>query len=232
MISTGARKILAYLIIFLVIILAALANWRWPLYNFLGDKLLVRFVWLGIFFVLLDISFEIFGSILKELFMVREAMSFAKNLKKISKGFRTVAQVSLANNRKADFVIVGSSGIWLLEVKLGDGKLEFNGDDIIQDGATLKGLIGQLLEKSYSLNNNLNKRFGRDFSVTPVIVFSNHKINTDSIPKKIREVYISSGSNAVALIEDTDVQLIDQNTTEEIYNFLKNGLKTASKPSL
>jgi len=216
------RKITLYLALFLVIVSAGLVNWRWPIYTWFGDIPFVRFVWLGVFFLLLDLVFELFGKVFGQLKLVKETLGFGKGLKKISDGFKILNSVSLPNNVKADYIVIGSSGIWLIDVRSGNGRIEFSGDDLLQDGEYLKGLISGLLEKSYSLVDLLKKKFGRDFTVTPVISFSSPEAVFQAIPKQVRGVYISSGRDIVSLVENTDVQLIDKNTNEEIYKFLRN----------
>ena len=215
------KKLISQTVIFIVIIAIALANWQWPLYSWLGDTTVYRFVWLAIFFVLLDVVIEVILSSVKELRLMGGAMGFSRDIHKLSGAFHLLTKVSLPNNLKADFVAVGSSGVWLVDVKDGDGVIIFNGDDLAQNGVVLKGLLPKVLEKSYALAEFLKTKLNRDLRVAPVIAFSSPQANTDSVPKNVRGVYISSRKNITSVIENTDFQVIDKNTIEEVYKALK-----------
>lgn len=220
------KKLFYEILGLLIIISIALANWRWPLYDWLDDKVMYRFIWLGIFFILLDIFIEIIISSLKELNLIVESVNFSKDIHKLSKEFYLISKVSLPNSLLADYIAIGSSGIWLIEVKDNGGKIEFNGDDIIQGGTVLKGLTTKVLEKSYTLADFVKKNIKNgDVKVAPVIAFTSSKVNLDSVPKMIKGVYIISRQNTVSLIENTDFQLIDKNMAEEVFKILKNKSK-------
>ena len=163
---------------------------------------------------------EIIIGLFKEFQLMAETASFSRNLRKISNSFYVLTRVSLSNDLKADFVVVGSSGVWIINVKDDSGKVDFNGDDLVQDGVILKGLLTQVLEKSYSLADTL-KKSEHDIKVAPVIAFSSPEVDVTSLPKIVHGVYISSRQNIVSVIENTDFQLIDKNTIEEIPKLLK-----------
>ena len=67
----------------------------------------------------------------------------------------------------------------------------------------------------------LKEKLKRDFIVTPVVAFSSPKADLSSVPKTMRGVYASSRKDIVQLIENTDIQLVDQNSIDEIYKILK-----------
>jgi len=215
------KKLLGRLFIFLMVILGAVANWFWPLYAWIDDTSVYRFIWLGIFFLFLDIAIEMILQTLKQLRLVMEAVNYAKNIKKIADGFKVVPNFLLKNNLKADYVVVGSSGVWLVTVQVGGGKITFSGDDLVQDGKVMGGLLTEALSKSYTLAGLLKEKLSRDFTVTSVVAFSSPLADLELMPNIVRGVYVASGKNSIALIENTDVQLIDKNTIEEINKILK-----------
>ena len=148
-------------------------------------------------------------------------MGLSRDIRKFSESFRLISKVSLPNNLKADYVVIGSSGIWLLVVKDDKGKITFNGDELDQDTVVLRGLLTRSLEEAYALSGFIKQKLSREFMVTPVIVFSSSQIDLGSVPKVVRGVYLSSRKDIVSIIENTDVQLIDKNTAEEIYKLLQ-----------
>src|SRR3989344_2199835 len=141
------QKLFSNFLIFFILIGLALANWQWPFYMWLDAAAIYRFIWLAIFFVLLDILIEIILHSIKEVQLMTESLSFSKDIRKLSEGFYAIPKVFLLNNLKADYIVVGSSGIWLIDIEDNDGKVEFNGDELVQGGVVLKGLATKALEK-------------------------------------------------------------------------------------
>ncbi len=215
------KKLFWYFIGMAAVVGAALANWLWPFYDLTGYTTLTRFIWLGIFFIILDVLIEIILSTGHAIQLMTDNLNFSIDIHKLSEGFQLASKVSLSNNVKADYIAIGSSGVWLVNIKDSGGMISFNGEELVQNEKVLKGLITGSLEKSYSLAQFLKKNLSRDFIVTPVIAFSSLKADLNSVPKTVRGVRISSRPDIVSLIENTDVQLIDQKTSEEIYKLLK-----------
>lgn len=216
-----AQKLFTEFFLLIIIGIAAFANWYWPLYLYFGDTPIYRFIWLGIFFILLDIFLELIFGLTKGFSLISDALGLSRDMHKISKSFYLIPKVSLSNNLKADYVVVGSSGVWLIVVTGDKGTIAFNGDELVQDSVILKGLITKSLEKAYSLASFLKEKLNKDLMVTPVITFSSQKVDLGSIPKIVRGVYLASRKDITSVIENTDIQLIDKNTIEEIYKILK-----------
>ncbi len=219
--STFIKNLFNYFIIFIILLVLAYANWIWPLYQWFGDTPVMRFVWLGLFFVILDFLFEVITKSFDQIRFMMEAMSFSREIRKMSAGFHVISKFVLSNKLKADHIVVGSSGVWLISIRNELGKMTFNGDEILQNQDILKGLISASLEKAYTLTGYLKEKLGRDIRVAPVIAFSSTRADLKDMPKQVRGVFISSSKDTVPLIENTDFQLIDKNTIEEVYNILK-----------
>lgn len=214
-------KLATYFVYILILAGIAFVNFSYPLYELFEDTALYRFIWLGIFFVLIDFLFEIFMGASKQVVLLKESFMLGASLKKMSANFHLISNFKLPNGARADYILIGSSGVWLLTVIDDDGKISFNGDDLVRENVVLKGLLARSLEKSFSLANIIKDSIKRNIVVSPVIVFSNNRAVFDSIPKSIRGVYIIAGKDAASLIENTDAQLIDKNTIEEIGKILK-----------
>lgn len=219
--SKYVKNLISHLVIVTVLILAAFINWIKPLYVWFGDSPITRFIWLGLFFIILDIVFEVISRSTKEMRLVSETMGFGKDIRKISEGFHVVSKLILPSNLKADYMIVGSSGVWFITVKDGWGKIMFNGDELTQNGIVLSGAVTRALETGYSLAGYLKEKLGRDIKVAPVIAFSSLRADLGEMPKTVRGVFISSRKDIIPLIENTDFQLVDKKTIEEVYNILK-----------
>lgn len=149
-----------------------------------------------------------------------EALGFSNEIKKISGGFRVISKFVLPNNLRADHIVVGSSGIWLINVKDDGGKIIFNGEEIYQDDKILNGLMTKTLEMAYALTSYLKQKLNKDLKVAPVVAFSSPRADLSEMPKQVRGVFVSSRKDAVSLVENTDFQLIDQKTIEEASDLL------------
>src|SRR3989344_3705780 len=112
-----AQKLFSYLFLFILVAVAAFVNWWQPIYLWLGDTMIYRFIWLGIFFVLLDIFIELILGLLGEVRLMAEMMIFSREIRKLSDGFLLASKVSLDNKLKAEYVAIGSSGVWLVDVQ-------------------------------------------------------------------------------------------------------------------
>lgn len=219
--SKYTKNLISNFVVIIVLIALAFINWVKPFYLRFGDSQVAYFIWLGLFFILLDIAFEAVSRSLKDMRLMAETMGFAKDIRKISGGFHVVSKFILPGKFKADHVIVGSSGVWLVTVKDDWGKITFNGDELLQDGVVQAGAITRALEMAYSLTGYLKEKLGREIKVAPVVAFSSSRIDLSEMPKTVRGVFISSRKDIVSLIENTDFQLVDKNTIEEVYNIIK-----------
>jgi len=227
--SKYIRTIFKHLIFLLLIFAVSIINWLFPLYDWISDTGIIRFIWLGIFFILLDIFIEIILAAVKQFRLMGQTMSFGRDIKKISGIFWIASNVSLSSNLKADFVVVGSSGVWLVSVQDDGGKIEFNGDDLVQNSIILRGLLTKTLEKAYSLAGLIKRNLNRDFIISPVIAFSSPQASLESVPKSVRGVYLASRKDIVSLIENTDIQLIDENMIKEIYSIISKSGRNLNK---
>lgn len=220
--SRYAQKISQYAFYSLFVLVVAFANWQWPIYLWFGDTVIARFVWLGVFFLTLDILIECILQLMYQMHLMGESIVFGRDIKKIDGNFHVVQGFLLPNKLVADYVVIGSSGVWLVTVKDDKGKVEFNGEYLVQDGLILKDLMTKVLERAYSLTGFLKLKLNQDIKVAPVVAFSSLKADIGAEFNNFRGIYVVGRSGIVKLIENTDVQLIDKNTIEEIYKILKN----------
>jgi len=196
-------------------------NWRWPLYDFLGDSPLIRFVWLGIFFLLLNFSIDIFERLIKDFRLIGGDIGLDRNLKKLPREFAVLKRIKLSYGISLDYVVVGPSVIWIFIVEDQEGKVVFDGDELSQDGKILKGLITRALEKLYTLREFLKNHLKRDFGVAPLVIFSNPRADIESVPQVIRGTYVASARTVISLVRDFKGETIDEETRAILIKILK-----------
>jgi hypothetical protein len=72
-----------------------------------------------------------------------------------------------------DHVVVGPSGVFLVETKSHSGKVTSNGDTLLLNGhAPEKDIIKQTWSQTFHLKNLLKERLGKEIPVKPVLCFS------------------------------------------------------------
>lgn len=90
-----------------------------------------------------------------------------------------------------DFIVVGPTGVFVVEVKSHGGKIEFNGDQLTKDGEYLeKDCLRQVEIQYQGLHDYLLQETSEDIFVHPILVFSNHWANVRFGIKKIRFIHI------------------------------------------
>lgn len=74
-----------------------------------------------------------------------------------------------------DYVIVGPSGIFTLEVKSHRGSITFDGNQLLRNGKAFeKDILKQTMAEALSLHDYLRERLGIDIFIKPALVFSNY----------------------------------------------------------
>jgi len=133
---------------------------------------------------------------------VRDYCSFKKGLKgsgaiwyelhKLPKEY-DVYQHCIFPGRTADidFVVVGPAGVFVIEVKSHDGKIEFRGNEFIRNGKSFEKNIRFQVEIQYhELHEYLLQETGKDIFVIPIIAFSNRWARLKFGLQKIKHIYV------------------------------------------
>ncbi len=92
-----------------------------------------------------------------------------KVLQKLPDCYHIFQNLQINNNFDIDFVVVGPSGVFAVEVKSHKGVIGFNGEALTINGQLFeKNILGQTMNGALSLKNFLGIKF-----VYPVLVFAN-----------------------------------------------------------
>ncbi len=112
-------------------------------------------------------------------------------LNDLPKSYINLPDINLERKGNIDYVLVGPTGIWIIEVKSHVGNMTFDGTALRRGGKLLeKDFLKQSWAEAYSVKNLLKQKIGRDFFVQPVIVFSNSRAKMKFGFNKVRGVYI------------------------------------------
>lgn len=95
-------------------------------------------------------------------------------LKKLDANYTVFQDVHVPGKKEnIDFVVVGPTGIFAVEVKNHHGKVGFNGDELtLNDKSLEKDFLRQTMREATSLHNYLISSGVASAFVTPIIVFS------------------------------------------------------------
>lgn len=208
--SWSEKQILKNLTILLFIGFLYFLFVRW---SFKIEGLSEMIISLIIFFVLL-VFFKKFARILSN-FMNGDKgeLDVRIQLRHLPKNYIYLSDINLERKGNIDFILIGSTGIWMIEVKSHIGSITFDGTELRKNGELLeKDFIKQAWAEAFSVKNFLKEKLGREIFIQPVIVFSNTKAKIKFGFKMIKGVYI------IGLKWLNKLVLNDENTlkTEEI----------------
>lgn len=91
-----------------------------------------------------------------------------------------------------DFVVVGPTGIFAVEVKSHDGLIGFNGDELMRNGRVFNegDPLKQTMQETLSLNTYILEQTRTDYFVIPLLVFSSNKADVKFGTNMIKNVYV------------------------------------------
>ena len=128
--------------------------------------------------------------------------SVCYELHKLSDDYLVFQDINLAGHGNIDFVVVGPSGIFTVEVKSHKGVIGFNGTELTKNGHTFKerNFLDQAMAETLSVNSFLKNQIRVDFFVEPVIVFSSFLARLKFSFNKQKNVYVINKRILIKLI--------------------------------
>lgn len=114
-------------------------------------------------------------------------------LVKLSDDYMVFQDVKLPRHRdNIDFVVIGSTGFFILEVKSHRGRISFNGDDLLRNGWRFreKNILRQTMNEAMDLHTYLKKRMRRELFIVPILVFSSKWASMRFGFNKVKSVYV------------------------------------------
>lgn len=137
--------------------------------------LIIVIVSLGTLLIIAKPFSEVFERKSDRFFLGRSGEKVIKQeLAKLSNDYSVFADVYIGTNKgNIDFVVVGPSGIYIVEVKSHKGSIDFNGFDLTRNGRRFeKNIINQVHGQTFALRNYLKEKTGKDLYINSVLVFS------------------------------------------------------------
>ncbi len=215
------KKLLFHIGSLLAVGLLFFVDYRWPFYTELSGAWWYFLAWLVSLILLAILFLNILVRIPKRIDILFSELGSILNLGRIGKGFVHIRNVNFGKVGIVGHIIVGPSGIWVVELKGYGGDISFSGDALTRDGSELKGLIGHMLAQAAIIQNFLRQKIGKQFAVHPVVVVfnANSIIKIDVQPP--RGVYVVRSEELSKTVLAGGNVVIDNDTVKIIHGVLK-----------
>lgn len=142
-------------------------------------------------------------------------------LNKLPNDFLVFQDIKMEKGGNIDFVVLGLTGLFTIEVKSHHGQIGFNGQELTLNSQPFpeKDVLKQAMREAFDLHNYIKIKLHKDIFVHPVLVFSNYvKINFGQKP--VNKVYVVQKSYLLDLIKNRPHELSSQ-VISEIDSVLK-----------
>jgi len=118
-----------------------------------------------------------------------------------------------------DKIVIGTTGVWVLEVKSHSGHFTFDGKHLLRNGKTMdKDFLGQAYAEAKTLQEIIKTKAGIDLFVNPVLVFSNKYAQARFGLKKLNGVYAIRKDWLIKLITESKINSLSGEDIEKIKN--------------
>lgn len=142
-------------------------------------------------------------------------------------GYTFLRNIETENQGNFDYVILGPTGIWVIEVKSHHGNITFNGDILLRYGRPFgRDFLKQTYRESKVLEQMIQERLNITIPVQPILVFSSPKAHMKLGQGQYKGVYVIQRSWLMPLITKTNGKYLTDNTNKKIVEVLKPLCKT------
>ncbi len=112
-------------------------------------------------------------------------------LYKLPEGWHYDSNLILKNNGNIDYVVIGPTGIWVVEVKSHQGMITLQDGQLVRNGASFeKNFLKQVWAEAYALRDFLKEKLQRDFKIQPMLLFSSRGARLKFGKRPVNGVYI------------------------------------------
>lgn len=142
-------------------------------------------------------------------------------------GYTFLRNIETENQGNLDYVILGPTGMWVVEVKSHHGNITFNGDILLRYGHSFeRDFLKQTYRESKVLEQMIQERLNMTIPVQPILVFSSPKAHMKLGQRQYKGVYVIQRSWLRPLITKTNGKYLTDDTNKKIVEILKPLCKT------
>lgn len=197
-----------------------------PLYVLLGGSGAALAVHVIVIGILLKVLLNIFRDIGVRVQGAGGEVSVRVALRGLDDRFRVLGSVVIGNKGDIDFVVVGPTGIWVVEVKSHKGRMRIEGGRILRNGKVFdKNFIRQVWGATYALKDVLKRQLPNRLHIQPVVVFSSKHAMVGIDLQKVEDAYVVGLDQLVRLIERQEVQRLTTDEVERIFDAIRMAIR-------
>jgi hypothetical protein len=112
-------------------------------------------------------------------------------LAKLSNYFFVFQDIKIGDQGNIDFVVLGPTGLFSIEVKSHQGVIAFNGKELTLNNSPFqeKDILKQAMAEALSLHGHLKEKIGMEIFVNPALVFASSAIMHFGL-KSVNNVFV------------------------------------------
>lgn len=153
-------------------------------------------------------------------------LSVRMTLRGLDDRFRVLGSVVIGNKGDIDFVVVGPTGVWVVEVKSHKGRIRVENNRLLRDNRPFdKDFLRQVWGATYALKDELKRRISKTLHIQPVVVFSSPYAKLGIEWNKADDAYVIGLDQLIRLIERQEAQRLTAGEVEEITDHIRAAVK-------
>jgi len=143
-------------------------------------------------------------------------------LKKLPNDFVVIHQGMDTDRGNIDKIVVGPTGVFVIEVKSHSGWITYNGIELLRNNYKLeKDFLKQTYAEAKNLSEVIKNRTGIETFVHPILVFSSRRVKISLGLKPIRGVYVIQKRWLNKLITQSNSNFLSQELEKQIISLLQ-----------
>lgn len=143
-------------------------------------------------------------------------------LKKLPNNFSFISDYSKNHRANIDFVVIGTTGIWTIEVKNWLGNISYKNDSILKNGYPVQNNpLKQAYAEAKQIENLILNSLNLSIPVKPILVFSDQRTTVRFGLNKLEGIYVVGINWLINIITKDQHQYL----TNEQCNLIKSEIK-------
>lgn len=197
-----------------------------PMYKALGGSgaaLAIHMIFVG---VLLRLIWKIMKDTQVRIQGAGGELGVKMTLRGLDDRFRVLGSVVIGNKGDMDFIVVGPTGVWVIEVKSHKGRIRIENDRLLRDNKPFdKNFLRQVWGATYALKDELKKRIHMNLHIQPVVVFSSPYAKLGVELNRADNAYVIGIDQLIRLIERQGVEQLSAEEIQRITDAIRAAVK-------
>ena len=210
-------------VLIVIVIGASIAQ---PLYLLLGGS----GVALAIHLIVIGVALKLLWNVVRDIRVRTQGAGGEAEVRAALRGlddrFRVLGSVVIGKRGDIDFVAVGPTGVWVVEVKSHKGRIRIEGGRLLRNEKLFdKDFIRQSWGATYALKDALKRRVPKQLHIQPVVVFSSRHAMVGIDLQTVDNAYVVGLDQLTRLIERREVQRLTADEVERITDAIRAAVR-------